>query len=182
LPILVRLLPLLLPLALAGAAPPGPNLLFPMAPYQDLGRPWLETRRDDRLFSAPFQARKAEAFRREYLGPWDPAFVAVDGSKATGFMTYQNLWGLRPKAPPDYRAIVGGSVLFPVLDRYPEQPELGPWPTGEGSWSPSWMRLPEPSRRNPIRPDRNRTSSPPPDKTGIHASFGLLLPNPRRNL
>ena len=39
-------------------------------------------------------------------------------------MSYQNLWGLRPRNPPDYRAIVGGSVLFPVLDFHPEGPEL----------------------------------------------------------
>jgi len=55
-----------------------------------------------------------------YLGPLDPA--SQDG--AAGFMTYQNLWGLRPQEPPDFRAIVGGSVLFPVLDRYPELPGL----------------------------------------------------------
>lgn len=40
-------------------------------------------------------------------------------------MTYQNLWGLRPRDLPDFRAIIGGSVLFPVLDHYPERPELG---------------------------------------------------------
>jgi hypothetical protein len=57
-----------------------------------------------------------------YLGPLD--YTAADGQTATGFMSYQNLWGLRPRDPPDYRAIVGGSVLFPVLDRYPDQPEL----------------------------------------------------------
>jgi len=50
-----------------------------------------------------------------YLGP-------LEGT--SGFMTYQNLWGLRPKELPDYRAVIGGSVLFPVLERYPEDPGL----------------------------------------------------------
>ena len=54
-----------------------------------------------------------------YLGPIRQA----DG-RANGFMTYQNLWGLRPKEGPDYRSIVGCSVLFPVLDSDPEAPEL----------------------------------------------------------
>ena len=57
-----------------------------------------------------------------YLGPLDLA--GQGGGSAGGFMTYQNLWGLRPRDPPDFRAIVGGSVLFPVLDRYPEEPAL----------------------------------------------------------
>jgi hypothetical protein len=57
-----------------------------------------------------------------YLGPL--AYTAKDGETAAGFMTYQNLWGLRPRDLPDYRAIIGGSVLFPVLERYPEAPEL----------------------------------------------------------
>jgi hypothetical protein len=57
-----------------------------------------------------------------YLGPLD--YRTADGRAAKGFMTYQNLWGLRPTTGPAYRKIVGGSVLFPVLDRYPEAPEL----------------------------------------------------------
>lgn len=52
-----------------------------------------------------------------YLGPLgDPA--------RPGFMTYQNLWGLRPKEGPDYRAVVGASVLFPLLHPDPDAPEL----------------------------------------------------------
>jgi hypothetical protein len=39
-------------------------------------------------------------------------------------MTYQNLWGLRPTMPPDRRAIIGQSVLFPLLLEYPEDPML----------------------------------------------------------
>jgi len=70
--ILARLLPLLLPLALAEAAPPKPNRLFPMASYQELGRPWLESQQDERLFSAPFQARIGAAgirYARPGTGP-----------------------------------------------------------------------------------------------------------------
>ena len=38
-------------------------------------------------------------------------------------MSYQNIWGL---APPDRsrRSIIGGSVLLPILDVYPEDPAL----------------------------------------------------------
>jgi hypothetical protein len=57
-----------------------------------------------------------------YLGPLE--YRAENGEAAAGFMTYQNLWGLRPRDLPDFRAIIGGSVLFPVLDHYPERPEL----------------------------------------------------------
>lgn len=42
-------------------------------------------------------------------------------------LSYQNKWGLKPKiASPetDKRAIIGGSVLFPILERYPEDPTL----------------------------------------------------------
>ena len=38
-------------------------------------------------------------------------------------MTYQNIWGLRP-ANNSYRAVIGQSVLFPVLSTYPEDPNL----------------------------------------------------------
>ncbi|HDL7645241.1 TPA: SH3 domain-containing protein [Yersinia enterocolitica] len=38
-------------------------------------------------------------------------------------MTYQNLWGLRPKDSSS-RSIIGGSVFFPILPFYPENPEL----------------------------------------------------------
>ena len=53
-----------------------------------------------------------------YLGP------VAEGRPEAGFMTYQSLWGLRPKVLPDFRSIVGASVLFPVLETYPEAPEL----------------------------------------------------------
>lgn len=38
-------------------------------------------------------------------------------------MTYQNLWGLHPN-PPVRRAIIGKSVLFPLLMHYPEDTNL----------------------------------------------------------
>lgn len=38
-------------------------------------------------------------------------------------MTYQNVWGLKP-ASMDKRAIIGGSVLFPLLLKYPEDESL----------------------------------------------------------
>lgn len=38
-------------------------------------------------------------------------------------MTYQNIWGLKP-APPVRRAIIGKSVLLPLLLRYPEDVHL----------------------------------------------------------
>lgn len=39
-------------------------------------------------------------------------------------LTYQSLWGLRPTTPPDRRAIIGQTLLFPLLKSYPEAPEL----------------------------------------------------------
>lgn len=38
-------------------------------------------------------------------------------------MTYQNIWGLRPK-DKDSRSIIGSSVFFPLLATYPERPEM----------------------------------------------------------
>lgn len=38
-------------------------------------------------------------------------------------MTYQNIWGLRP-ADSKSRSIIGGAVFFPLLDTYPEAPNL----------------------------------------------------------
>ncbi len=38
-------------------------------------------------------------------------------------MTYQNLWGLSP-ASKDRRAVIGESVLFPLLKHYPQDPSL----------------------------------------------------------
>ena len=36
-------------------------------------------------------------------------------------MTYQNMWGLKPRASyPARRAIIGQSVFFPLLLEYPE--------------------------------------------------------------
>ena len=38
-------------------------------------------------------------------------------------MTYQNMWGLSPK-PPIRRAVIGKSVLFPMLLQFPEDTDL----------------------------------------------------------
>lgn len=38
-------------------------------------------------------------------------------------LTYQNMWGLRPKNN-DSRSVIGGAVLFPLLKSYPENPQL----------------------------------------------------------
>ncbi|MGQ3888219.1 SH3 domain-containing protein [Legionella sp. CNM-1927-20] len=38
-------------------------------------------------------------------------------------MTYQNLWGLKPRSG-DRREVIGESVLFPMLLEYPEDPSL----------------------------------------------------------
>ena len=57
-----------------------------------------------------------------YLGPLD--YRAANGAKAMGFMSYQNLWAMGVMGLPEAREIVGGSVLFPVLDWHPEAPDL----------------------------------------------------------
>jgi len=38
-------------------------------------------------------------------------------------MTFQNKWGFKPK-PDTRRAVIGKSVLFPILEQYPEDPGL----------------------------------------------------------
>ena len=38
-------------------------------------------------------------------------------------LTFQNMWGLSPK-PAKRRAVIGKSVLFPLLESYPEDPSL----------------------------------------------------------
>ncbi len=47
--------------------------------------------------------------------------TVIDGRKVP--MTYQNIWGLRP-ADSASRSIIGGSVFFPLLASYPEDPRL----------------------------------------------------------
>jgi hypothetical protein len=39
-------------------------------------------------------------------------------------LTYQTIWGLRPRQEPDRRAIIGKTVLFPLLKTYPEDEQL----------------------------------------------------------
>ncbi len=38
-------------------------------------------------------------------------------------MTYQNIWGLKPK-DRSYRSVIGQSALLPILKNYPEDPKL----------------------------------------------------------
>ena len=38
-------------------------------------------------------------------------------------MSYQNIWGLRTREN-NSRAVLGGSVIFPLLAEYPEDPQL----------------------------------------------------------
>ena len=45
----------------------------------------------------------------------------IDGKTVP--MTYQNVWGLHTEAD-DSRSIIGGSVFFPILASYPENPAL----------------------------------------------------------
>ena len=47
----------------------------------------------------------------------------ADNDHATMAMTYQDMWGLSP-APAVRRAVVGKSVLFPLLLSYPEDSSL----------------------------------------------------------
>lgn len=52
-----------------------------------------------------------------YSNPGGPAHDKVP-------LSYQNMWGLRGKTGPDRRAVVGQSVLFPLLVTYSESPDL----------------------------------------------------------
>ncbi|STX28265.1 Gamma-D-glutamyl-L-lysine endopeptidase [Legionella beliardensis] len=54
-----------------------------------------------------------------YLGK----FLNPNNPSAPMAMTYQNLWGLTPRAS-DKREVVGGSVFFPMLLEYPEDSSL----------------------------------------------------------
>ncbi|WP_118184421.1 SH3 domain-containing C40 family peptidase [Paraburkholderia phosphatilytica] len=47
--------------------------------------------------------------------------ASVDGHVVP--IVYQDIWGLRP-ADDSLRAVVGGSVILPLLPRYPEDPDL----------------------------------------------------------
>ena len=39
-------------------------------------------------------------------------------------LTYQALWGLKSKVNPDRRAVIGKTILFPLLKQYPEDEKL----------------------------------------------------------
>jgi cell wall-associated NlpC family hydrolase len=55
-----------------------------------------------------------------YVGGHIIMYLGKYGSTA---MTYQDLWGLRP-ADGSRRAVIGESLLFPLLKEYPEDPTL----------------------------------------------------------
>jgi hypothetical protein len=50
-------------------------------------------------------------------------FPSLSNPSVPMAMTYQNLWGLTPHLK-DRREVIGGSVLFPMLLEYPEDPSL----------------------------------------------------------
>lgn len=55
-----------------------------------------------------------------YPNPNDPQHQSV-------VLSYQNVWSLKPTNPPagkDRRSIIGGSVLLPILQKYPEDPGI----------------------------------------------------------
>lgn len=55
-----------------------------------------------------------------YLGNYENP---LDSKQSLMAMTYQNIWGLLP-ATADRRAVIGQSVLFPMLLQYPEDQSL----------------------------------------------------------
>jgi hypothetical protein len=52
-----------------------------------------------------------------YPDPTDPMHHIVP-------LSYQNVWGVKPKGGVERRAVIGKSVLFPLLTQYPEDPSL----------------------------------------------------------
>lgn len=56
-----------------------------------------------------------------YMGNYSQA---EHGKETQVAMTYQNVWGLRPH-PSIRRAVIGQSVIFPMLLQYPEDTTLG---------------------------------------------------------
>jgi len=127
---------LLLPLVLAGAPPVAPDRPFPLAPYRNLGAPWLASRSDAALLSRPFQTRKAAEFQKLYLGPWDPEFV---GAHCTPEMA-----GLEARALADLARNLGAGTGLGA--------DLRPYP-------PGWLdrlreQLPAQGDAGPFRPER----------------------------
>lgn len=59
------------------------------------------------------------AYIGSYPNPNDPAHTIVP-------LSYQNAWGLGPMKGTARRAILGGSILLPLLMSYPEDPALTP--------------------------------------------------------
>ncbi len=50
-----------------------------------------------------------------YQNPKDPSTKVI--------LSYQNIWGLRPENNA-WRAVIGQSVLFPIINYYPEDKKL----------------------------------------------------------
>jgi cell wall-associated NlpC family hydrolase len=65
-----------------------------------------------------------------YVGNYYPDPTHINANNST-VLTYQNIWGLRPteaaikNGDHDRRAVIGKSVLFPLLPQYPEDLRLG---------------------------------------------------------
>lgn len=57
------------------------------------------------------------AYLGKYPNPVDPMHNIVP-------LSYQDMWGLRGKTGPERRAVIGQSVLFPLLVSYPEDADL----------------------------------------------------------
>lgn len=56
-----------------------------------------------------------------YIGNFSTSNHTIE--QETMVMTFQNIWGLRPKNN-SYRAVIGQSVLFPILEQYTEDYDL----------------------------------------------------------
>jgi hypothetical protein len=56
-----------------------------------------------------------------YMGKHSNLYDSSEDSMMA--MTYQNIWPLAPK-DRSFRSVIGGSVLFPMLEHYPENKEL----------------------------------------------------------
>lgn len=104
---------------------------------------WLPRHSSDQMFQGKLTdlAAESEKNRLDYLMVHGRRFTTLiyvgghvmlfignypnpnDPSKTLMPMTFQNMWGLSPK-PPKRRMVVGQSVLFPLLEHYPEDPSL----------------------------------------------------------
>ncbi|MHB1949219.1 MAG: SH3 domain-containing protein [Gammaproteobacteria bacterium] len=104
---------------------------------------WLPRHSSDQVYAGKFTdlSKESPKDRIEYLMERGQAFttiVYIDGHILLFIgnfpdpnsakhrlipMTFQNMWGLKPD-PSIRRAVIGKSVLFPMLEHYPEDSEL----------------------------------------------------------